>query len=298
MQTRRTLIGGALALGACTSIPDEAPSAFDDDLAAIEASLGGGRLGVWVIDTGTGREFGHRGDERFAMCSTFKWVLAAAVLDSAARGGPSLDDTLLFREADLLGHAPATRARIADRPKIIGDARLGEMTIEELCEAAVVVSDNTAANLLLEIQMGPAGLTNFLRRNRDGVTRLDRNEPSLNENLPGDPRDTTTPRAMAQTAAWLLAGETLPLPLREKLTGWMVASRTGLDRLRAGLPLEWRAGDKTGTGPNGAHNDVAIAWPPGREPLVIASYISGGTADGAARAAAHAAVGRLVASRL
>lgn len=297
MQTRRTVLAGALALGACASPTEEAGPDDDARLAAIEATLGGGRLGVWAIDTGSGEAFGYRADARFAMCSTFKWLLAAAALDSAANGGPALGDPVLYREADLLGHAPATRARIQDRPKVVGDARLGEMTVEELCEAAVVVSDNTAANLLLELQMGPAGFTNFLRRTGDGVTRLDRNEPTLNENLPGDPRDTTSPRAMALSAARLLAGEGLAGPMRDRLIGWMAASATGLDRLRGGLPEGWRAGDKTGTGMNGAHNDVAIAWPPGRAPIVIASYITQGGADAATRAAAHAAVGALVARR-
>jgi beta-lactamase class A len=247
----------------------------------------GGRIGVFAVDAGTGASLEHRADERFAMCSTFKWALAAAVLARVDRAALRLDEAVAYGEADLLAHAPLTAARVTE----------GRMTIEELARAAVVVSDNTAANLLLARIGGPPGLTRFFRDVGDDVTRLDRNEPTLNTNAPGDPRDTTTPRAMALALRTVLTGDVLSPASRDRLAGWLVECRTGLSRLRAGLPASWRVGDKTGTGANGACNDVAIAWPPAAGPWVMAAYMSEGSAPAAEQNAAHAEIGSLVAAR-
>jgi beta-lactamase class A len=172
------------------------------------------------------------------------------------------------------------------------------MTIEQAAEGAVVMSDNTCANLLLANIGGPQGLTQFLRSQGDNVTRLDRLEPGMNEVPPGDERDTTSPDAMVRTLHRLLLTDDVLNPAsREKLIGWMVASPTGRQRLRAGLPSNWRVGDKTGTwnGPTNAANDVAVAWPPGRAPILIACYLSASTVEPAARNAAHAEIARIVA---
>jgi beta-lactamase class A len=170
------------------------------------------------------------------------------------------------------------------------------MTIEALCEAIVTVSDNTAANLLLDQVGGPPGFNRFLRANADRETRLDRIELQLNENAPGDPRDTTTPMAMTLLAERLLARSNwLARPAQDRLNGWLISATRGLDRLRAGLPKDWRAGAKAGTGGNGAFNDLAIAWPPGRRPIIIASYMSENTAADEAKAAAHADIARVIA---
>jgi beta-lactamase class A len=220
----------------------------------------------------------------------FKWVLAAQVLYLDMQMPGFCDEHINFNEAYLgnLGHAPVTRANLAR----------GWMTVEELAEAAVEQSDNGAANLLLERASGPEGLTRFLRDNGDDVTRLDRNEPALNENLPGDVRDTTTPDAMAHTMVRFLTSDTPLNPTaRAQLIGWLVANQTGGARLRAGLPSDWRVGDKTGTS-DGAHNattDVAIGWSaPASAPIVIACFLSESTVDLNARNAAHADVARLV----
>lgn len=256
-------------------------------IAAIEQRIGG-RVGVGAIETGSGAMIGHRQDERFSMASTFKWLLAAGVL-KRAQIGMSLDDHMLFDRSDLLGHSPVCETRIDP------ETGIGRMSVAELCEAIITVSDNCAANLLLAPMFGPEGLTRFIRETGDSVTRLDRNEPSLNENAPGDERDTTTPEAMAQTAARVMTTEdVLSSAMRAKLIGWMRASTTGLDRLRAGLPKTWNAGDKTGTGGNGSHNDIAVAFPPGRAPIVIASYLSESAAGDAVKAAAHAEIARIV----
>ncbi|WP_437760826.1 class A beta-lactamase [Sorangium sp. So ce1389] len=253
-------------------------------LARVEAQLGG-RLGVAALDTATGARIGHRAGERFAMCSTFKALLAANVLARVDQGQLTLDRRVTYRESDLLEHAPVARARLAE----------GGLTVEELCAAAVEVSDNTAANLLLAQIGGPAGLTAYLRGLGDQVTRLDRNEPALNTDIPDDPRDTTTPDAMADTCRVLLVGDrALREASRARLVGWMVRATTGLARLRAGLPKEWTVGDKTGTGENGAANDVAVAWPPSRAPIVIACFVKAPSASADARNAAHAEVGRIV----
>ena len=246
----------------------------------------GGRVGLCALDTGSGRQLAHRTDERFAMCSTFKWALGAAVLARVDRGELALAERVTYGEGELLEYAPTTRARVAE----------GAMTIEALVEAAITVSDNTAANLLLAKVDGPAGLTRFLRQLGDAVTRLDRNEPTLNTNLPGDVRDTPSPAAMVGTMKAVLTGEALSPGSRERLIGWMKRCQTGRDRLRAGWPASWLAGDKTGTGERGAVNDVAIVWPPGRAPLLVASYLSDSGSPLEALTAAHAEVGRRVAS--
>jgi beta-lactamase class A len=288
--TRRGALFGGLAVAACaqTTAPTERafPPPADPRIAAIEARLGA-RIGVGALNTGTGEWIGHRIQERFAMASTFKWLLAAQMLQMAEHMPNFMQQRILYGEGDLLDYAPTARANLAR----------GWMTVEECCEAIVVVSDNTAANLLLVGASGPAGFTHFLRSNADSATRLDRTEPALNENAPGDERDTTTPDAMARSLRNILVNEgVLNAASREKLIGWMIASRTGLQRLRAGLPSDWRVGDKTGSGARGAINDVAIAWPPGKAPILIACYMSDGDADTATRSAAHADIARIIAA--
>ena len=247
-----------------------------------------GRLGVAILDATTGTLDGHRSGERFPMCSTFKVLAAAAALARVDRGRERLDRRIPFGEKDLLEYAPVTRARVTE----------GAMSLADLCDAAVTVSDNTAANLILAAIGGPAGLTAYLRRLGDQLTRLDRTEPSLNQARPGDPRDTTTPEAMARSLNKLLLGNALSSASRDRLIAWLVATKTGAARLRAGLPSDWRVGDKTGTGNHGSTNDVAIVWPAGHGPLVIAVYLTETTAPTAAGEAIIADVARLVASSL
>lgn len=290
MLTRRDTLLGALALGACAPTAEHtaanAPPQDNARFAAIEARIGG-RVGVLALNTANGARLAHRAGEHFAMCSTFKWLLAAQFLHTDIHQPGYLARTLAFSEADLLDYAPTARRHLARR----------EMTIEERCEGAVVLSDNTCANLLLA-ELGPYGLTHYLRQEGDTETSLDRLEPELNEVPAGDEHDSTTPEAMV----WLLnhflvEDEPLNRAAREKLIGWMIESPTGRERLRAGLPRDWRVGDKTGTwtGPHNATNDVAIAWPPQRAPILIASYLHSSTAEPAARNAAHAEIGRIIA---
>ena len=286
---RRTFLAAAAAAATAAGCARGGTETVDagSSLELLRTELGQhARLGVAALDTGTRRSLSFDADSRYAMCSTFKLPLAAAILSAVDRGVLSLSDELEFGEADLLSHAPVVRA----------NRRRGKLSIERLCAAIVEVSDNTAANLLLRRIGGPPRLTAFIRRCGDGTTRLDRYEEELNSNLAGDPRDTTTPAAMLGLMRTLLLGPVLAPRSRARLTGWMERATTGLRRLRAGLPPGWRAGDKTGNGANGAANDIAIAWPPDRPPILIASYISRAEVDDAARHAAHAAVGRIVAA--
>ena len=260
----------------------------------------GGRLGVMVRDTATGRGFGWRQDERFAQCSTFKLSLAALVLAEIDAGRAHGDDVLAYSVLDILPNSPVTEAAAGSHG----------LTILTLAQAAVERSDNLAANLLLARFGGPAGLTAFWRKLGDSVSRLDNTEPALNHVAPGAVHDTTTPAAMAATLARLLTGPALSGAARALLWGWMKACATGLDRLRAGLPAAgrtaWQAGDKTGTytdtGAIAHVNDVALLLAPAgdarfRSPLaVVACYDPPGTPDAvrASDAAVLAAVARIV----
>jgi len=274
-----------VAHGFSRALPDANEQDARAKVAALERRLGG-RLGVAARDTGSGRQLTHRGDERFAMCSTFKFLATAAVLARVDGGGERLDRRVPYGQADLLEYAPITRQHVGE----------GGMTMQALLEAAIEYSDNTAANLLLTAIGGPAGLTKYVRGLGDAVTRLDRTEPTLNTNIKGDPRDTTTPAAMLADLQTVLVGTTaLSDPSRRHLTDWLVANTTGNERLRAGLPAGWRVGDKTGTGVNGATNDIAIAWPPGKPPVLIAAYFSESRAPDADRSRALADVARIAA---
>jgi beta-lactamase class A len=245
----------------------------------------GGRVGVYALDTGTGHTLARRADERFALCSTFKWVLAAAVLARVDQGELLLDQPVSYSAADMVAHAPVTASHLEQ----------GSLSLKELMAAAVRVSDNPAANLLLGKIGGPAGLTRFVRAHGDEVTRLDRTEIALNTNAPGDVRDTTSPRAMVQLMNTVLLGDALSPGSRSWLRQELQAVETGKHRLRAGLPENSVIGDKTGTGGRGAVQDVAICTPPGRKPWLIAVYLSDSTADLTVLEGAHAALGALIA---
>lgn len=289
MTTRRTILvtgAAALAVAATTgwAQDDAAPLIAEGAFADLERRSGG-RLGVAVLDVSTGRRASWRGDERFAMSSTFKALLAGVVLRRAERGEEALERALPVTAADLLEYAPVVEGAVG-----------ASLTVGALCEAIVVLSDNAAANLLLATMGGPAGFTAELRAMGDGITRLDRPEPDLNEAAPDDPRDTTTPLAMLGSLGALVAGDALPVPARERLAGWMEASETGLGRIRAGLPAGWRGGDKTGTGANGNVHDVAVLLPPGGGAVLVASYLDGTPLGRDEAGAIHSEVGRLVAA--
>lgn len=288
MIDRRNLLFTSAAfamLPGCVRRRPESASSLGD-FAALQDSLGpAARLGVAALDTRSGRTLLHDADSRYAMCSTFKLPLAAAVLAQADRGLVALDEALPLTSADILNNSPASEAALS----------AGSISVAAACEAIITVSDNAAANLLLRRIGGAERLTAFTRSLGDGMTRFDRYELELNSNLPGDPRDTTTPFAMLGLMRAFLLGTALAAESQRRLIGWLEACATGRDRLRAGFPPDWRAGDKTGTA-GSANNDVAIAWPPERAPILIASFVDVADVTPAARNAAHASVARAVAA--
>jgi beta-lactamase class A len=243
----------------------------------------GGRLGVSMLDVATGRRIEHRPDERFAMCSTFKVLAAALVLTRVDRSQESLDRRIVYSKESVVSYSPETEKHSG-----------GEgMTLGEICKAGLTLSDNTAANIKLESFGGPSEMTKFARALGDGVTRLDRIETGLNEAKPGDPRDTTSPAAMADNLRKIVLGDALSAQSRDQLATWMLANKTGDKRLRAGLPRDWRVADKTGSGGNAETNDIAVIWPPGRGPMVVTVYYAESPASDDARNMVIAEVGRL-----
>lgn len=285
---RRTFLIGTGCVAA-SALAQRGPTAFGDEafrrgVLALEKEAKG-RLGLVILGTGSGARFVHRPNERFPMCSTFKLPLAAAVLGQIDLGRERLDRAIAIAESDIVAHSPITKTRVG-----------GSATVAELCEATMTESDNAAANLLLPIVGGPAGMTRFMRGLDGGVSRLDRVEPALNESRPGDPRDTTSPAAMATMLQRLALGSVLSPPSRERLVGWMLANKTGAKRLRAGLPAGWRVGDKTGAGANGSDNEAAILWPPNRPPFLVAAYLTQTTLPFEQTNAVHARLARLIAA--
>jgi beta-lactamase class A len=222
------------------------------------------------------------------MCSTFKFLAAAAVLKRVDEKKETLDRFVSYGTKDILEYAPVTKEHLKD----------GGMTLAALCEAAIEQSDNSAGNLLLNAIGGPMGLTNFARTLGDSVTRLDRNEPELNSAIPGDERDTTTPAAICSDMQKLLLSDVLSDASRRQLENWLQRNETGGHLIRAGVPKNWTIGDKTGRGSNGTTNDIAIMRPPGRAPILLAIYSSGSTATANDRDASIAEVAKVVAESM
>lgn len=240
----------------------------------------GGRLGVALVDSKGALLLGFNRDERYPMCSTFKAPLAAAVLVGAEGGKFGLEGTIPFGKDDLIDNAPVVKKNL----------KRGRMSMEELAQAAVEVSDNSAANLLLPMLGGPEGLTAFMRAHGDTVSRLDRIEPALNENVEGDPRDTTSPAAMAGLMARLIFNDLKP-DSAVRLRNWLNASSTGDRRIKAGLPEGWTSGSKTGSCGT-AYNDVALVRSPGGDEYVLAIYLDRPTVDAKKAEAAIAETAR------
>jgi beta-lactamase class A len=280
---RRSLLAAVSSLAVWPALAEEAPPV----LAAYERETGG-RIGVYAENLATGAKIAWRPEERFVMCSTFKASLAALALARVDRGEDRLESMVPYSAADLIHHAPVAKQNLAN----------GAMSVVDMCKAAVELSDNTCANLLLARAGGPAALTAFWRATGDTVSRLDHNEPELNRSPPGDPRDTTTPAAMAGNLRRFVLGEVLSSASREHLTGWMMNCKTGNNRLRAGLPKDWKVGDKTGNNGKDASGDIAVAWPNAGGPVLISAYTQGGAPTAPQLEAVFAEIGRMVQQRL
>jgi beta-lactamase class A len=295
MTTRRHFIIGAGAV-AGLAVPGtrllaraepRLPDSLRGEFTRIERDSGG-RLGVAVLDTSSQAQTGHHAEDRFPMCSTFKMLACAAVLARVDAGKEHLDRLITIQAGDIVPQSTFIKEQAAGT----------SMTLASLCEAAMTYSDNTAANLIIASLGSPRAVTAYARSIGDTMTRLDRNEPALNEAVPGDSRDTTTPLAMLRNMQTLLLGDVLSPVSKEQLTKWMVGNKTGDTRLRAGLPVGWKAGDKTGAGERGTTNDIGIVWPPKRAPVLIAVYLTETSAPVDQRNAAIAAVGRAVATAI
>ncbi|WP_123748642.1 class A beta-lactamase [Saccharothrix texasensis] len=295
--SRRSFLGAAalLPLAGCaqdptpvsapvdTAAPTSTPAAVPHDhLIELERKFDA-RLGVYAVATGTGTTLAYRADEPFAFCSTFKGLAAAAVLHRNPLS--HLDTVVTYTEDDLMASSAVTRRHVATG-----------MTIRQVCDAAVRHSDGTAGNLLLRDLGGPAALTAYARGLGDTVTRSDRFEPDLTTAVPGDPRDTTSPRAIGVDYQRIVLGDALGPDQRAFLRDLLErnATEAGAHRVRAGVPRGWAVADKTGTGGYGTVNDIAVVWPPDAAPLVISIMSSKATADAArdqallAEAAAYA----------
>lgn len=288
---RRTLLLAAASVpftSACTSLAGRAggSAAAQDRLAALE-SAAGGRLGVAALNTASGARISHRASERFALCSTFKVLAASAILQRSAAESGLLQRRIAYTKDELVAYSPVTG-------KHAGEG----MTVSELCAAALQYSDNTAANLLMKILGGPAAVTAFARSIGDDAFRLDRWETELNTAIPGDPRDTSTPAAMSRSLQRLALGDALGAAERGRLVAWMRGNTTGATRIRAGVPADWQVADKTGSGDYGAANDIAVAWPPGKPPVVMAIYFTQGDKDAAYRNDVLATAARIVAETI
>jgi beta-lactamase class A len=291
MITKRQFARGVAALSALPLVArvprafanGDMPERLTEAFARIEETSGG-RLGVALFDTENGMQTGHRAEERFPMCSTSKLLSVAAILKRIDTGKLAWDKHIRITVSDLVTYSPVTELHVDDG-----------LSVLELCEAALTVSDNTAANLLLNELGGPAAVTSFARTLGDQTTRLDRIEPELNEAEPGDPRDTTSPLAIASNLRAITRAGILNDISAGRLIGWLLANKTGDARLRAGFPTNWRAGEKTGTGGNGTTNDVGIFWPPGRSAIYLSAYLTETSAPAPEREATLAAVARAVA---
>lgn len=267
-----------------TAAPTLAPAAAPGEamLAALEKTSSG-RLGVSALNTADGRRIDHRAQERFPFCSTFKVILAAAILERSTRVSGLMQQRVHYAQKDLVTYSPISGKHVASG-----------MTVAQLCAAALQYSDNTSGNLLIKILGGPPAVTAFARSIDDKAFRLDRWETELNTAIPGDPRDTSTPAAMAASLHALVLGDRLPVPQREQLRGWLCGNTTGAKRVRAGAPANWQIGDKTGSGDYGTANDIAVLWPPAREPIVLVVYYTRGEPGMQAREDVIAAATRIV----
>ncbi|SEL42894.1 beta-lactamase class A [Variovorax sp. YR750] len=287
---RRTLLLAASVLplaGACTAWSGTgSQSSAEAQLAELERTSGS-RLGVVGFNTGSGARVQHRPHERFPLCSTFKLMLAAAVLERSTKDGSLLSRNLSYGKSDLIDHSPITEKHVATG-----------MTVAAMCAATIQYSDNAAANLLLKELGGPAAVTAFARGIGDQVFRLDRMEPELNTSIPGDPRDTTTPAAMSDSLQRLVLGDALGAAQRDQLKTWLLGNTTNTDRFLSGVPAGWKVGDKTGAGSYGTTNDVGVLWPPAGAPIVLSVYLTFPRKDAKGRNDVVASATRIAATAL
>ena len=276
---RKLLIAGLILISPAACVWPVNNSALLDLVIATEKRLDA-RIGFAAYDYQSGKRWAYNANDRFPITSTFKALACAAVLERVDAGDENLTRVVIVRESDLVPYAPVTEKRLGGQG----------MTLYELCDAAMSMSDNTAANLVLRSLGGPGGVTEFARRIGDPVTRLDRWEIELNEASPGDARDTTTPNAMARNLRRLVFGDVLSTDSRRQFTDWLAGNKVAGPLIRAGIPGDWRVGDRTGAGGYGSRSIIAVIWPPERRPVIVALYMTETEASLDERNAAIAAI--------
>lgn len=271
--SRRTFLLAIASLPFATAWADSPykPSIIETQLAALEKDLDG-RLGIYALNTANGAQLGYRANERFPLCSTFKVLAASAILKKSEQVPGLLQYRVKYQKSDLVNYSPLTEKHVSDG-----------MTVAELCAAALQYSDNTAANLLMKMLGGPQAVTAFARSIGNMEFRLDRWETELNTAIPGDLRDTATPRSMGHSLRHLALGNALAPVQRQQLCEWLYGNTTGATRIKAGIPTNWKIGDKTGSGEYGTGNDIAVLWPPRRRPIVVTIYATQHKQDAKAR---------------
>jgi beta-lactamase class A len=286
-RNRRRLLMAAVSVPISTvwtswATQGNATVAAGAQLAKLERTLAG-RLGVFALNTANGKQLSYHADEYFPMCSTFKVILASAILKRSTQIEGLMQQRIKYQQSDLVTYSPITERYVKDG-----------MTVNALCAAAIQYSDNTASNLLMKILGGPGAVTTFARSIGDRQFQLDRWETALNSSIPGDRRDTTTPNAMGLSLQRLAFGDALEPRLQLQLRVWLQGNTTGAARIRAGVPADWQVGDKTGTGDYGTTNDIGVLWPPRSAPVVVAIYTTQGEKDSKARSDVIASATRIV----
>jgi len=246
----------------------------------VEQKLGA-RVGVSVFDIGANESWNYNGDDKFPLMSTFKALACAKLLADVEKGIQSFDTSMVIKESSLIAWSPVAEKRIGEK-----------MNLKQACSAAMLMSDNTATNIVLTGIKGPKALTQFMRSMGDNVTRLDRIEPDLNEALDGDERDTTTPNAMVKSLHKLLFGDVLSHDSKQQLKQWMIDNKVTGSLLRSVLPKNWSIADRSGSGGFGSRGITAVVWSEQHAPIIISIYLTQTSASFAQRNKAIADIGK------
>ena len=213
--------------------------------------------------------------------STFKTLACAKLLADVEKELQSFDTSAVITKNAIITWSPVTE-------KLIGE----NISLKQACSATMIMSDNTAANIVLTGINGPEALTKFMRSIGDKVTRLDRIEPDLNEALDGDKRDTTTPNAIVKSLHSLLFGDVLSEPSKIQLKQWMIDNKVTGSLLRSVLPENWSIADRSGAGGYGSRGITAVVWSKMRSPIIISIYLTQTDASFALRDKAIADIGK------
>ena len=286
-----------------------------------------GKTGIAVARIDGDWQLAWRENDLFPQQSVSKLWVALAVLDAIDRGEAKLTDRVRITRDDLTLFSQPIAARVLSEGSI-------SPTVAELLEQAVNRSDNTANDSLQRHIGGPQKVRDFIARKKLGAIRFGPGERLLQSQIAGlaweqsmslnrgfeaarsklptevrqaamarylaDPIDGMSPGAAARALTRLARGELLSAESTEYALGLLERTRTGPNRLRAGLPPGWRWGNKTGTGQNlppitAGYNDIGIATAPDGTRYAIVVLLADTTAAVPARMQLMQAVSRAVA---